>query len=301
MPPTIDIIRPGDKSKPDPFTICIIANPALEAPRDSGIFIADPITGAQADFDSSVQYIIDSLFGTLPNQSEKLLADPSIAPYVRVVSVFDPGLSAQDSNSLVAKDHSSNLLIARRTVFGPFLARYGYQADVAYAISKTDFHTRASAWFTTDDDGRGGVSFTLDGVSYSHRFYNLIPGTIAMHSSSHGLTALHEFGHALSSYSNGKIVDLYVNSPAALNNKRGRPIPSDFVTYNGVTMASDTIRDGLGYPSSWQSYHCELNAAAFPAAMDDYWKAHDGIPVHCEHDRVTRQFLLDRLYAKIGR
>ena len=301
MPPTIRTIRPGDVSKTDPFTICIIANPALEAPRNSGIFVADPITSAQADFDAGVQRIVDGLFGALPNQSEKLLADPAIAPNVRVVSVFDPGLSPQDSNSLVALDGFSFLLMPRRTAFVPFLARYGYQADVAYAVSKAQMHNRASAWYTPDDDGRGGVSFTLDGVTYHHRFYNLIPGTIAVHTSSDGITALHEFGHALSSYSNGMIVDLYVDSPFALNNRRGRPVPKDFATYNGATMASDATRDGLGYPWPWQSYHCELNAAAFPAVMDDYWKAHDGIPAHCEHDGITRQFLLDRLRAKIGR
>lgn len=53
MPPThsVRIVRPGDISKNDPFTICVVANPALEAPLRSGQFIVDPITGARAEFD----------------------------------------------------------------------------------------------------------------------------------------------------------------------------------------------------------------------------------------------------------
>lgn len=35
--------------------------------------------------------------------------------------------------------------------------------------------------------------------------------------------------------------------------------------------------------------------------MDDYWQAPDGVPEHCEHDRITRAFLLDRVRAKMRR
>ena len=299
--PEIRFVRPGDTSKQDPFTICIIANPALEAPWKSGQFIRDPITSSPPAFASSVQYIVQALFGTLPNQAERFLGDPAIAPKVRVVSLFVTGLEVADANSLVAQDSMSNMLVARRTAFTPFLARYGLAADVAYAISASDTHTRASAWYTTDDDGRGGVPFTLDGINLSHRFYSLIPGTIAQHSSSTSLTALHEFGHALSSYSNGMIVDLYVDSGPGANNKRGRPIPGQFAVYNGTSFASDSTRDGLGYPAGWQSYHCGLIDPALPAVMDNYWLASGGVPNQCQHDEITRQFLLDRVRAKLGR
>ena len=66
-------------------------------------------------------------------------------------------------------------------------------------------------------------------------------------------------------------------------------------------MLADPTRDSLGYPSGWQSYHCELIDPAFPAVMDNYWLAHDGIPEHCHHDKITRQFLMERLRAKIAR
>lgn len=217
------------------------------------------------------------------------------------MSLFVSGLTAASTNSLVGEDAVSNLLVARRTAFAPFLARYGLHADIAYAVTASRTHVRASAWFTTDDDSRPGVNFTLGGRTFAHRYYALIPGTVALPVSSTSLTALHEFGHALSSYSNGAVTDLYIDSQPALNNKRGRPIPADFANYNGTVYNSDMNRDGIGYPAAWQSFHCELLNAAVPAVMDDYWLAPSGVPEECQHDAITRQFLLDRLRAKTSR
>jgi hypothetical protein len=298
--PVEKVLRKGAK-KPNPFTIVIVANPALETPWKSGTFAVDPVTTNQPAFNACAQYILDALFGTLPKQRETLLADPTIAPHVRVVSLFVPGLPAQHSNALVGQDGVSNLLVARRSVFVPFLTGYGLQADVAYAVSLSDSHDRASAWFTSDDDARPGCPFAVDGVTFYHRHYNLIPGTVALHCNSKSLTALHEFGHALSSYTNGSIVDLYVDSSAGLNNKLGRPIPATFATYSGIALPVDTVRDGLGYLAGWQSYHCELIDPAVPAVMDNYWAAPTGRPEDCLHDRITRQFLRERLLVKICR
>jgi hypothetical protein len=298
--PVIKILNAGDTTKSNPFTICILANPALEAPWQSGQFIVDPVTSNQTAFDGCAAYIQSVLFGNLPNQREQFLADPSIAPKIRLVSLFVTGLAAQDANSLAAQDTDSNLLIARRTQFQPFLNRYGLNADVAYAVSASRSHTRASAWYTSDDDAQPGVGFTLDGVSLAHRYYCLIPGTVGIHATATSMTALHEFGHALSSYSNGMVVDLYVDSSAALNCKVGRPIPTQFANYDGTILASDAQRDTLGYPSGWSSYHCELNDPGFPALMDDYWLAPDKIPEHSQHDTITLPFLPDRVRAKIN-
>lgn len=235
----IRVIRAGDTTKPDPFTICIVANPVLEAPWNSGTFVADPIVAQQPAFNAAADYVERSLFGLLPNQRELFISDPSVGPRIRLVSLFVSGLAAANTNSLGAEDSVSNLLIARRTAFAPFLARYGLHADIAYAVSASRTHVRASAWFTTDDDGRPGVSFTLDGNTFAHRYYALIPGTVALPVSSSSLTALHEFGHALSSYSNGAVTDLYMDSQSALNNKRGRPIPAIFANYNGTAYNSN--------------------------------------------------------------
>jgi hypothetical protein len=297
--PTIRVLHPGDTSKADPFTICIIANPALEAPWKSGQFILDPIAADPMAFDSTVSYIESCLFGLLPAQMEAPLADPAIEPKVRVVTVFAPGLSAEDKNSLVANDSVSNQLIARRTAFSSFLARFGLHADIAYAVSASESHNRATAWFTSDDDARGGVSFILDGVNFVHRFFNLIPGTIAIHTTANSLTALHEFQHALSSYSNGSIVDLYVDSSPAVNCKRGRPIPPDFGDYDGTVFSTDPIRNGLGYEPGWTSYHCALIDPRLPAVMDNYFRG--STPESCQNDEITRRFIFDRLSAKLSR
>jgi len=300
--PTIRILRAGDTTKSVPFTICIVANPALEAPWQTGQLAIDPIVADPVAFDTCAAYIDQSLFGGLANQREQVLADPAIASLVRVISVFESGLPPADANSLVAQDSSSDLLIARRGVFRAFLAARNLNADIVYAVSNSGTHTRASAWFTSDDDARGGISFTLDGQALTHRYQCLIPGTIAIHSTATSLTAVHEFHHAISSYTNGSIVDLYVDSGPALNCRRSRPIPANFAVYNGVATASDTVRDHLGYPPGWQSYHCELNNPNLPAIMDNYWlAAPTSDPNVCENDRITRQFVTDRVRAKLSR
>ena len=273
---------------------------SLEVPWNSGGVVKDPLIGQLAAFQAAATYIDSALFGLLPGERENLLADPALMPSIRVVSVYDDGLPITLSNALVAQDGSSNILVPRRTAFSPLLANYKINADVAYAVSASTSHTRASAWFTTDDDGQSGVPFTLDGNQFFHRFYNTIPGTVAIPVTATSLTALHEFGHAISSYSNGKILDLYVDSPAALNNNVGRPIPAGFCNYQSTSFSTDSLRDGLGYPATWQSYHCELADPTCPAVMDDYWQSTKG-SVACLHDTVTKAFIRDRVAAKIGR
>lgn len=299
--PIITTIRPGDTTKTDPFTVVIVSNPALETPWKSGTFVIDPITSMQAAFNAAANQIDSALFGLLPGQRERFIADPTIGPNIRVISIFVSGLPAQHSNSLVGEDGLSSLLVARRAVFMPFLVGIGINvADVVYAVSASETHRRASAWFTSDDDARPGIGFTLDAGMFSHRFFNLVPGTVAIHESTNSLTPLHEFGHALSSYSNGSVVDLYVDSGPGINNKNLRPIPPHFDTYDGSALASDLTRDGLGYPAGWTSYHCELIDPTLPAVMDNY-RTPGIVAEHCQHDRITRQFLMDRLRAKISR
>jgi len=293
------VMRVG-ATKPNPFTICIVANPALEAPWKSGIVIPDPIMGQLAAFQAAATYIDSALFGLLPGQKEVLLADPAILPFIRVLSLYDDGLSPALANALVGQDSSSFLLVARRNVFVAFLSRYEIQADVVYAVSASVSHTRASAWCTTDDDAGDGIPFMVDFGQLFHRFNCTIPGTVGIHATACSLTALHEFGHAVSSYSNGSIVDLYVDSNPALNNKLGRPIPAGFATYNATPFASDGARDGIGYPSDWRSYHCELVDSSRPAVMDDYYQSTTG-PEACLHDQITKRFIRDRLLAKINR
>jgi hypothetical protein len=157
----------------------------------------------------------------LPGQQEKVLTDPALMPSIRIVPLYDDGLPTTLANALVGQDSVSDILVPRRNAFQLLLADYAIQAEIIYAVSASATHTRASAWFTTDDDARAGVPFTLDGNQFYHRFYYSIPGTIAIHTTATSLIALHEFGRALSSYSNGQILDLYVDSPAGLKVKAG--------------------------------------------------------------------------------
>lgn len=303
--PTIRVLRAGNISKPYPFTIVIIANPSLESPDGSGLFATDPVLWNQPAFDACAKYIETSLFGGLPYQRERLLGDPSIAgEEVRIVSIFAPELPPTEENSLVAQYEYGNLLVSRRTTFDSFLTRFGIYADVVYAVSASTTHDRASAYYTSDDDSRPGVIFSLDGQTLHHRYWAITSGTVAIHINSKSLTAVHEFGHALSSYTNGSITDLYVDSEEALNNRHGRPIPvapDHFREYNGIYIPVDEKRDGLGYPRDWQSYHGALLDPKLPAIMDNYWMASSGIPEQCQHDQITRMFLLDRVRAKMSR
>lgn len=295
----IDVIQPGKPGSANPFTICIIANPAFEAPQGSGSYQTDPVLADMAAFAACARYIVNNLFGRLPNQGEVLLGDPAIAPNVRVLAFRDPTLSPIAANALIGLDPYSSLLIPDRNAISAFIASRQINADVVYAVSKAPLHTRASAFFTTDDLGRGGVAFSVDADTLTHCYYALVPGTVAIHVSAKELTAIHEFGHAISSYQNGRILDLYADSQPGINNKRGRPIPSSFSNYYGAVVASDPTRDHIGYPAGWQSYHCELSDLANPAIMDNYWKA--GVPAACQHDRITRQFIIDRVVTKINR
>ena len=292
-------VRRAGAAKNAPFTILLVANPAIETPFGSGTFVPDPILKNQAGFDAAVTYIDDSLFGKLPGQADLLLGDPAIAPEVRLLTLFDTTLAANAANSFVGQHITSELLIARRAAIKAFLTRQNLIADVVYAVTDSKTHTRASAWFTSDDDAQTGVPFVVDTNTFHHRHWYTVPGTVAIHRTASSLTAPHEFGHAISSYSNGMVVDLYVDSPAALNCRVGPPINKTFATYQGTAMPSDTARKPIGYPPGWKSYHCGLSATAAPALMDNYWLGTP--PEGCENDLITRQFLRDRVLAKMGR
>jgi hypothetical protein len=295
----ITVMRPGNVSKAEPFTVLVIANPAIQALKSANVFVRDPVVDDPAAFIACARYIEDALFRRLPGQIEPMLGAPDIVDEIRMLSILEPAMPVDDLHAFVAHDDVSTLLLARRATIAAFLTAQELIADVVYAVSASPSHTRASAWFTSDDDTRGGVPFTLDGVPLSHRFYYTIPGTVALHTSATSLTAAHELQHAISSYTNGQIVDLYVDSPAAVNCRRGRPIAQPFARYQADAHASDPDRANLGYPAGWASFHCDRVDRGRPALMDNYWLGHP--PEACQNDTITRQFVLDRVRAKIAR
>lgn len=309
--PSPAVIRHG-AIKSYPFTILVVANPALERPWNSGTFVADPITGNPAAFNACVNFVNVSLFGGLPHQAESLLGDPAIAPQVRLISLFQPGLPPSDAFSFVAEDggNTSDLLIARRNSIRQFLTDEGLFADVVYAVSASPNRHRASAWFTTDDDTRPGVPFLLDAVTRFHRLWYTTPGTVALPANSTSITALHEFQHAISSYSNGMIVDQYVDCSVGVNVKTPQPVPvppifgyytKPVVPVPAGQLPADPDRLPIGYPPGWQTYHCNRHDRANPAVMDDYWQAPGGVAAVCQNDLVSRQFVMDRVRAKLTR
>jgi hypothetical protein len=297
----VTVVQPGDTTKQNPYTIAIVSNNALETVSGGGTFIPDPLQSAAPAFHAAAQYVTDVLFGRLPGQKEDILAAPTIGPNIRVVKVFLAGLPATDANALVAH-YSVNITEPRRDKFAAYLALFGLAADVAFAITASATHSRASAWYTTDDPTRGTVPYNLDGVAKATSRFCKIPGTVALHVSSTSMTGLHEFGHAFSSFTEGAVTDQYVDSAPDLNVKHGRPIPTNFGTFNAVTHASDPVRDGIGYPTTWNSYHPALTDLAVPSLMDNYWQAAaPKTPVDCRFDTITAAFIGHRMAAKMSR
>ena len=291
-------LRPGDITKADPYVIAFIANPALETP--SGSFIPDPITSDKLGFDAAVLYAIDCIFGLLPGQAENFISDPVIGPKIRVISIREGGLPAEIQNALVFESVFGSLLEPRRDRFIPYLSRHDIRADVAFAVSKSARFSRSAAYGTTDDTARAGTPFQLDGATRKHWHFPSILGTVALHVTARMLTPAHEFGHASSSYDSGFITDLYTpNSAVQFNVRIGRPILPNFANYEGVQYLTDPVRDGLGYPPAWTSFHPELVVKSAPAVMDDYTGQPN--PLVCRHDAITVAYLRDRLVAKIGR
>jgi hypothetical protein len=311
------IIRLGDTTKTKPYRLLIIANPVLlQHPLEGGTqYVADPILSNKAGFDAAVTYINQCLFGeqitpaadgTNVTQSEQLLKDPAFNGKIRVESLFINQLELTAEHALVEEMPASTIINPLQENFDGLARFFGVAADVIFAVTQSGTHNRASAHPTTDDTATGGVPFTLDGNNLTHWYGNLVPGVVAIHSSASTLTALHEFSHAASSDSDGFVTDLYVNNPSVIGNtvnfRTGRPIPANFASLNNTPFASDTARDGLGYPADWTSYHCQLNDASRPALMDNYKNAAQlSEQIQCRHDQITRQFLLDRLLAKTQR
>ncbi len=94
-------------------------------------------------------------------------------------------------------------------------------------------------------------------------------------------------------------------------NKKGKTaassIPVQFAEYASTTYNSDQPnppayqgRGGLGYPGTDSinaSYQPELRENSNPNLMDNYASATD--PLQCKLDRLTYQFVIDRIKAKI--
>jgi hypothetical protein len=271
----------------------------------------------QSRFSACARYIVDCLYGRLPNQSETLLADPVVNGKVKIIQIFDYSLPPNIVNALINEDRGLLEPLPDRisNVLG---MHYNVHADVVYAVSLSDINLMPTPIGIPmkDDTSRGYGLYHLDGATYRHYQYSIEPGAIGLNAKEPEITpntmvALHEFAHALGSGQNGLIVDLYNDNVAhgmCINKKHStaRGIrPQEFAVLDGSQYQSASSRgQNLPYESNgvkWLSYHCEQHQPAYPAIMDLYYAAPGGRYERCEHDKITRQFLIDRLSAKVSR
>jgi hypothetical protein len=294
---------PGRPNAQPPYTFVFAATPGLEAETGGGVS-ADPVLGDRPNYHDVVRACLANLLTV----TEPMLRDENFEANIRFVSIFDAAASANTASALVHRVNP-NLLEPMRDRMNGFVGSYWEDPDIVFALTGSTTHTRASAWFTTDDATKAGVSFTYDGTTFTHRRYTSIPGSaaISLLMDQTGLTAIHEFGHAASDFDNGKCTDLYVDATRTglVVNKKMRAnasdaIPTTFGSYDGTSFNSDQNRDGLGYPNTWRSYHPALIDTARPNLMDNYWGAASNVQA-CRLDQLTAEWFRDRLRAKIMR
>jgi hypothetical protein len=283
------------------YTIVFAATPGRL--DEAGTVVSDGALSDRPAFHRMVTHCLTNIL-TL---DESLLRTGNMDRLIRFTTIFDTTRSA-DANTALVHEINPNILEPQRTLTNGFVGPYGERADVVYCISASTTHTRASAWFGDDDTGMTAPSYTYDGVTRRSGLYPRIPGSIALSTSMNttGLTALHEFGHAASDFTNGMVIDLYVDGTSAgfVVNKKMRaastdPVPANFATVDTTTYGADAARDTLGYPADWASYHPDLQVAGQPNLMDNYWMA--GSVLQCRLDGLTFDWYQRRLRAKADR
>jgi hypothetical protein len=307
----------GDK--PSKYHIAIVANPGMQEAGKTGndpAFEKDEILGDRPAFHRRVIRILESFF----DSAEGVLREEEIEPYIRVYALFDDSLPADADNSLLRKKLNSNIVGPRSLdlpdLLNNFIGKYQEKADIVVAVSKFNF--RCSAWFTTDDTA--GTDYTIEDQSYKFGTNVKSPGsfgdTIYLLPENRGydmLTPIHEYLHAMSEKDRGRITDLYEDSYLSIDvnvNKRkksGDSIPGTFGKYNNKSYNSDAPagsyvgRGGLGYPGSEgikYTYGPELVDKGACNVMDNFTSSTIDY-TRCRLDKLTHQYVYDRLTAKI--
>lgn len=290
-----------------------MANPVYDVRIDSkehGLILAavDPIMGLKSDFEKCVNYVEKSLFTGLPQQREVPLKDPRIGPKVRLLSLFHIGAPLQESNCFVSYNKIARYLVPRRETIKKFLASEAISADIVIAVSGYEDQVlpspnRSTAFAATDDMDSAAASFSLDGKVYKHFSRSIIPGTIALAYKAGSLTTPHEFMHAMGSFQNLQIADLYTPPFAgaeSINQKSGTPPPPIFAKYRDNPFGTDQ-----DIPLAGNGYHCERSKTDRVSMMDNFFSGFNNgkIPggIDCENDKITRKFVTDRILHKLNR
>lgn len=275
--------------KKNPFTIAIVANPAI-LKQDRSDVLADPILEDKNLFFKVVTRIMRSFV------NNELLKLPEILTRIRFVTVFNPqnefSGSPEYKNALCEEIRSdpANIIHPRPKEMKEYVEQYLENAgmskcvDIIFAISGSEEHTRSSATFTKENNSgnpeNGDVRFKLKTNKKSYPGFHKSqiddkdgqPGAIALSAWDDRLkTPVHEFAHAISSIENGVVVDEYVDkyeyqkNGATISaefdfavNKQHRdrpidPIPQPFAKYELYDYNKATKKHVLKYQTEYFS------------------------------------------------
>ncbi len=332
----------------NPFTIAIVANPEILKDDQSGT-IDDPILDDKDLFAKVVTRIIRSFV------NNELLKLPEILTRIRFVTVFNTenkssGKPEFDS-ALCAEilSEPANIIYPRQKQLNTYVKdclkheKMSDCVDIIFAISGSENHTRSSATFTvedkTGDPEKGDVRFKLTTNSKSQTGFHKckvdnkgLPGAIALSAWDDRLkTPVHEFAHAISSESNGVIVDEYLdeykfrhnNTTITVGfdfviNKQHRthptdPVPQPFAKYKLYDYNTDTKKHIPKYQTKYFSdrYRCDKRPSdSDPDGWTSYVPERQDPNLSCtmdiayfgyKFDKLLFDFLYDRLLTKLNR
>ncbi|GEM_PF-5891862 len=337
------VISPGKGAHP--YTIAIIANPVLES-AVSGKCKRDPILGHPRLFQAKVANIIAG-FATDPviNDPE---ADEPFLDRLRIITLFNPRLAKAEVEAghypavepprehALCREADYDIIVEPvqrtyrreteevqeerlRNFIAKHLPDYYDQTnqcsliDLVYVVTGSKTHTRSSARYTFDDENRPGAEFTLyfgdEKLKLRHDPYARVPGMVAYSAWDDRLkTPIHEFAHAMSSATNGAIIDEYhddlpeqLRYVRAVNKhhwqpREGYPLPEKFADYTpagGETAPFRTDR-ARHAPPEWKTYVPARENISLPCTMDFSDE-------QFEFDLLIKRYMHDRLEAKTRR
>lgn len=325
-----------------PYTIAIIANPVLES-EASGELRSDPILEHPRLFQAKVAAIIagfaqDAVLN--PRKTKNTFLDQ-----MRLITLFNPKLAKAEmpashqppGKHALCREADYGIIVeplqrlyrgetteVREERLLNFIAdnlpkyydsdKQSSLIDVVYVVTGSKTHTRSSARYTIDDDARPGAEFELDfgdeTLKRRHAFYTRVPGMVAYSAWDNRLkTPIHEFAHAMSSTTNGAILDEYyddalmqLRKAPAINKhyrensaEQPQPLPQQFAVYAaaGKTAPFRTDR-GRHEPVEWKTYVPARENITVPCTMDFSEE-------EFAFDLLISQYMRDRLAAKASR
>jgi hypothetical protein len=297
-------------------------------------YIVDPIINDKKLFYRTVDRALHSF------ENDEVLGRPEIWSCVRVVTIFDPCLADEiveaSDNTTTTKQFGfaeayqtdipekeivfENLLVPLAHTHSLIKKKWkGYnnkidfkEVDVIYIISANEDYTRASAMYS---DKQNGIIYSGDPpvLTVSHDEYTDAPGLVALNAlTAWQKTYIHEFGHAMSAFQNGAIIDEYMDynetsveaskdlqAVNRLERKKPKdpndpyePIPSVFARYKNFTYHSD--RDHPSALETWKSYFPQRCSKYIYCTMDRTYGEY-------QFDPLISDFMFDRLMVKCNR